>query len=177
MPKSAASGVLNYVRFIVVASDSFFYYALRQCSIFYFQYFIFLFLFYFPRAITNKFWKETLFAYAKLTSTIVIDEMDCDSCSLWYSNESKFKQEEITQWKNRGLHNINDLLCETGRFLTFHEFKEKFDVRATSLDYLGLIQSLPRNLRMRHRSRRQPEPIIHPYVSNVLEKRQGAKQF
>ena len=131
----------------------------------------------FARAITNKFWKETLFAYAKLTSTIVIDEMDCDSCSLWYSNESKFKQEEITQWKNRGLHNINDLLCETGRFLTFHEFKEKFDVRATSLDYLGLIQSLPRNLRMRHRSRRQPEPIIHPYVSNVLEKRQGAKQF
>ena len=125
----------------------------------------------------NSFWKETVLAFAKLTTTIMIDQTNGGRCALWFSNETKFKESEIVQWKNAGLHNINDLLDETGRFLTFNEFKAKFEVKAIPLDLLGLTQSLSKEVFAQSNNKKHPEPIIHPYVSFVLKSRRGAKQF
>ena len=130
------------------------------------------FLMKFAKTITNSFWKETIMAFAKLTLAIEIDKFDVGRCSLWYSNETKFKEEELAQWKNAGLYNINDIMKETGRVLTFSEFKEKFGVKAIPLDLIGLVRSFPKNLIVK-----QPEPIIHPYVSCILQRRRGAKHL
>ena len=124
----------------------------------------------FAKKIKNNFWKETIMAFAKLTSVISIDKRDIGRCSLWYSNETKFRDQELVQWKNAGLYNINDIVKETGRFLTFAEFKETFKVKAIPLDLMGLVQSLPKDLIVK-----QAEPIIHPYVSCILQSRRGAK--
>ena len=121
-------------------------------------------LLHFGRKIGNMFWKETFRAFARLTSTLLIENNELGRCHLWYSNETKFKSEEISQWKRNGLHNINDLLTESGGFLSYNALKESFGISATYLDYLGLIRSLPKTFTAEFRSK-QPEPIIHPYVS------------
>ena len=131
----------------------------------------------FARTIENAFWKETLIAYAKLTASIVIDLSNVGRCCLWYSNETKFKDEDIGQWRRRGLHNINDVVSETGRFLTFSEYKDKFKVKAMPLDILGLFQSFPNYLVTQIQKEKHLEPIIHPYVSCILESRRGAKKY
>ena len=131
----------------------------------------------FARTVGNTFWKETILAFANFTSALTIDEMDGGRCSLWYSNETKFKDEEIVQWKNRGLHNVNDVLKEPGVFLTLRELKERYGVTATPLDLQGITQSLSKHFGTQVRLKKHPEPVIHPFLSSVLEKKRGAKQF
>ena len=131
----------------------------------------------FVRTVRNIFWKETILAYAKFTEAIPIHIEDGGRCSLWYSNDTKFKDKEIVCWKNKGIHNVNDILTDNV-FLTLQEFKERYNVNVTYLDLQGIIRSLSKHFDMRRsRIERHSEPIIHPFLSSVLEKKKGAKQF
>ena len=127
--------------------------------------------------IANPFWKETCKAYAALISTIEIDLNEIGRCSLWYSNQTKFKDTTLRQWKNKGVNILNDLLHPSGELLTFAQFKTKFRVKATYLDYLGLVESLPRNWRVQLNKEQHQRPVIHPYLSCILQNRRGAKLF
>ena len=127
--------------------------------------------------ITNMFWKETCIAYATFTSTIEIDDAEIGQCGVWYSNQTKFKEVANAQWKNKGVCILDDLLDHTGKILSYEEFKDKFQVKATYLDFLGLVRSLPGNWLMQAQKKKQQRPVIHPYVAFILRKRRGAKIF
>ena len=71
--------------------------------------------------IGKAFCKETFIAFAKLTTTISIEDAELGRCNLWHSNETKFTGKEVGPWKRRGLHNINDLLKETGGFISYDQ--------------------------------------------------------
>ena len=127
--------------------------------------------------IANPFWKETLRAYAALISSIEIEDAEIGSCSVWYSDQTKFKDSINRQWKNKHLCIIDDLIDSSGEILNFERFKAKFQINTTYLDYIGLVRSLPRNWRILSRKAKCQRPVIHPFIALVLRKRRGAKIF
>ena len=127
--------------------------------------------------ITNPFWKETCRAYATVISGIEIQDSEIGRCNIWYSNKTKFTETANMQWKNRGLCIIDDLIQLTGEIMKYEHFKAKFKIKATYLDYLGLVRSLPRIWRVETEKKKEQRPVIHPYVSFVLQKKRGAKLF
>ena len=47
-------------------------------------------------------------------------------------------------WANKGILKISDLLDIHGQFLSFENFKCKFGVRCTFLDYAGVLAAIPK---------------------------------
>lgn len=79
--------------------------------------------------------------------------------------------------KNKGVCILDDLINPSGEILSFAQFKGTFKVKATYLDYLGLLSSLPKNWRAETKKTKHQRPIIHPFVAFVLQKKRGAKLF
>ena len=69
-------------------------------------------------------------------------------------NANEFKQEIIWNnrfiringktWVNKGILRISDLLDTDGHFLSFENFKCKFGVRCSFLDYAGVLATIPK---------------------------------
>ena len=129
------------------------------------------------RQVSNPFWKETLQAYACFSASLFFDPHVMSSCSIFYSNESKFKDIEIAQWREKGLQYLNDLINpETGQTYNFGQFKRVFGVQCTYLDYMGMIQSLPREWRILNKTK-EMGPLVHPQIAFLIKERRGARMF
>ena len=126
---------------------------------------------------TNPFWKETFIAYATVTSDITIETDETGRCSIWYSNQTKFSDTVNAKWKSKGLCIIDDLVQPSGEIMSYEHFKAQFKIKATYLDYLGLVRSLPRRWRAETTKKKEQRPVMHPYVAFFLQARQGAKPF
>ena len=46
-------------------------------------------------------------------------------------------------WANKRILKISDLLNTHGQFLSFENFKRKYGVRSTFLDYAGVLAAIP----------------------------------
>ena len=123
----------------------------------------------------NVFWREVIQAYGRfMTAFRVDDTMDMSRCSIWYSDQTKFKNREIRDWRGKGLRTLNDLLNENGALMTFTQLKNKFHLNGTHLDYIGLKHSLPAPW-LRADKVKLPAPIIHPAVEFILSHQKGSK--
>ena len=47
-------------------------------------------------------------------------------------------------WANKGILKISDLLNDHDQFLSFENFKCKYGVRSTFLDYAGVLSAIPK---------------------------------
>ena len=129
------------------------------------------------RKIYNPFWAEVLTAMAKYDSSVSTDIHDISRHSVWFSNYTKFQTREVRSWKRKGIVYINDLLKDNGELLSFEEAKIIYKLNGTSLDYLGLLQSLPIEWRNEQSRRKEVNPIIHPNVESILMHKQCNKSI
>ena len=51
------------------------------------------------------------------------------------------------QWFDQGVTFISDLMNSNGKFLTFEEFQNKFEIKANYLHYFQLIAAIPPDLK------------------------------
>ena len=51
------------------------------------------------------------------------------------------------QWFDRGVTFISDLMNSNGKFLTFEEFQNRFEIKANYLHYFQLIAAIPPDLK------------------------------
>ena len=51
---------------------------------------------------------------------------------------------------DQGVTFISDLMNSNGKFLTFEEFQNKFEIKANYLHYFQLIAAIPPDLKQRH---------------------------
>ena len=128
-------------------------------------------------SLNNKFWAEVLIAMAQYDNSLDVSLEDVAKHSIWFSKFTKFKVNEIRSWKRRGLVNINDLLGEDGNIASFDEIKRKFRIEGTMLDYQGLVESLPQEWKRRQGIRKEPDPVIHPNIQEVLKQKKGIRQL
>jgi hypothetical protein len=97
--------------------------------------------------VDNPFWKEVLKARISFCQDEgVNDILACPIWNTWFIQKCNIigKRKQLTQ---RGCCFLRDLLTDAGKFLTYHEFKTKFDVNINILDYHGLMHSIPNEWR------------------------------
>ncbi len=63
---------------------------------------------------------------------------------LWYNSKIKVKKKTIfyRTWSEKGVNFISDLLYEKKRFMTFNEFKQKYNINCMYLKYFGLVSAV-----------------------------------
>ena len=127
------------------------------------------------KEVSNTFWTEVMIAMAQYDRSISAEVDDISRHSVWFSNYTKFKNGEIKSWKGSGIVYINDLLKENGDILSFHEAKNIYKFSGTMLDYQGLVQSLPNEWKNKRNKLKEPNPIIHPNIQNIITHKQGNK--
>ena len=69
------------------------------------------------------------------------------------------------------------MLNEGGGIVPFNDIKRKFRIHGTALDYQGLIESLPLEWKRGERNKKEPDPIIHPSIQQILSQRRGCKHM
>ena len=52
----------------------------------------------------------------------------------------------LSEWFKKGILSINDLLNESGNFLTFHEFRDKYSCESNFLQYYQVVSAIPKRL-------------------------------
>ena len=100
-------------------------------------------------------------------------------------NANKFKQEIIWNnrfikidgksfyykaWANKGILKISDLLDIHGQFLSFENFKCKFGVLCTFLDYAGVLAAIPKIWKSEivgNAANGDNEPVPSLYISSI----------
>ena len=66
---------------------------------------------------------------------------------------------------------------EDGNIASFEEIKLKFRIEGTMLDYLGLVESLPQEWKRRQGIKKEPDPVIHPNIQEVLKQKRGSDSY
>jgi len=133
------------------------------------------FMKYLSNKISNPFWKEVTCSWGIFVSTFKSEDLSMGSISLWKSDFTKYKTDEIGQWVNKGLLYFNDLRTPSGQIMTFAEAKHVYNLPGTFLDYAGLLNSLPRAYLM---SKDKIEaPIISDQIRYLLGAEKGTKHI
>ena len=52
----------------------------------------------------------------------------------------------LSEWFKKGILSINDLLNESGNFLTFHKFRDKYSCESNFLQYYQVVSAIPKRL-------------------------------
>jgi hypothetical protein len=122
------------------------------------------------KKIENPFWREVLQAW-RLYKTCSRNESTLN-LSLW--NTYFIKNENLLQAKNylvgKGCKFIKNIISSNGTFLTFDEFKNKYDCNINYLDYLGLLSSIPKKWKddINAQDRTFSENEIIPAKCNII---------
>ena len=88
---------------------------------------------------------------------------------------TKYQTNCIETWREKGLRYISDILYDEGKILTSQQVKQIYHIGGSYLDYMGLINSLPREWKSIPMKNRAEYPTIHPQVAFVMSKEKGAK--
>ena len=125
----------------------------------------------------NRFWSDVALAVAEFKAAYgdySWDEMS--SCSLWYSDYSKFYNNRIHSWFSRGIRFLNDMLKADGAIMSFEEAKHIYGIAGLQFDYDCVVSSLPRIWRTANKTKLYG-PLIDPSLAFILSKSHGAKHI
>ena len=102
---------------------------------------------------------------------------------IWYNKNVRIGGRCVfyKEWFKKGVKIINDLVDETGTFLSLEKLQKRFSIQTNYLTYYGLTQCL-NNLSEKHKkSVNDPPKIIYPYkpqnISIFLKNKKGSKDF
>ena len=99
--------------------------------------------------------------------------------SIWRLQMTKFNglplnMARLQKWS---IIYINDLIKENGDILSYQEAKHIYKFSGTMLGYLGLVHSLPNEWKNRQRKSKEPNPVIHPNIQNIISHKRGNKHI
>ena len=92
------------------------------------------------------FYKSVLTVWQELHFKTPLSVNEMKEEILWNNRFIKIGGKTIyyKAWVRKRIWKINDLLDSHGHFLSFKNFKSKFGVRCTFLDYAGLLAAIPK---------------------------------
>jgi len=106
-----------------------------------------------PRTIQNhKFWVEVLLYWSELTYISCIDDWDTVlDMNIWFNNYIKIGKKVVfyQKWFEAGVKKIGDLYDVNSRaILTLDQFNEKYGVKASFIEYYGVLSAIPGHWKM-----------------------------
>ena len=94
---------------------------------------------------TDTFNTEILHLWSEISYERNVNSLDHFlSLPLWHNSLTRIDNKPVfyQSWYSKGIRNVADLLKDRNVFLSFHELKHRFDVKAIFLTLLGLQSSL-----------------------------------
>ena len=94
----------------------------------------------------NPFWKHILESWVQYIHSFKIDTLSKTIYSPLWGNSliNGTGNYIINEWYNKGIRNVIDLIDENGQFYEFQRLQETYEIHGTYLDYMQLINSIPR---------------------------------
>ena len=94
----------------------------------------------------SVFYKDVLAVWQELNSKDPRNANEYKQEIIWNNRFIKIdgKSFYYRSWANKGIMKISDLLNTHGQFLSFENFKCKYGVRSTFLDYAGVLAAIPK---------------------------------
>ena len=94
----------------------------------------------------NPFWKHILESWVQYIRSFKIDNLVKKIYSPLWGNSliNRNGNYIINEWYNKGIRNVIDLIDENGLFYQFQMLQERYGIHGTYLDYMQLINRIPR---------------------------------
>ena len=133
----------------------------------------------------NPFWKHILESWVLYMHSFKTDNLVRIIYSpLWGNSKISVNANFIiNEWFNKGIRNIMDLIDENGLFYNFQNLQERYNIHGTYLDYLHLMQNIPRLWRDTIEENREKNVLyrynvqINCYVFKLLRKKKGCRDI
>ncbi len=94
----------------------------------------------------NSFWRDVLKAWCDYNYKDPMDKYSIQHQVIWYNSFIRINAKPCfyKKWLEKGVCKIKDLMKNGDSFLSFVEFKNKYDIACDYLSYYGLIQAIPK---------------------------------
>ena len=133
----------------------------------------------------NPFWKNVLESWVKYLRSYKIDSLVKVMYSpLWGNSQiHENKNHIINEWYTKGIRNVMDLIDGDGSMYDFQKLKDVYEIHGTYLDYLHLINRIPRlwrdmiNENSTKNASYKYNVQINCYVFYLLRKRRGCRDI
>lgn len=133
----------------------------------------------------NPFWKNVLESWTQYQQSFNFDSLAKVMYSpLWGNSHINGNGNYIiNEWYNKGIRNIMDLIDENGGIYEFQELQEKYKIHGTYLDYMHLLNKIPRlwrdkiNENNRENVSFRYNVQVNCYVFYLLRKRRGCRDI
>ena len=91
------------------------------------------------------------------------------SLNLWHNSLVKVGKKPIyyKSWSAKGIQNVRHLMRDESKFLSFTEFKERFDIKTNFLTFYGVI-SFIKNLRNKVKTQAPPKGNYESFIDVFL---------
>ena len=91
------------------------------------------------------------------------------SLNLWHNSLVKVGKKPIyyKSWSAKGIQNVRHLMRDESKFLSFTEFKERFDIKTNFLTFYGVISSI-KNLRNKVKTQPPPKGNYESFIDVFL---------
>ncbi len=98
------------------------------------------------KARVNSFWIDVLKAWCDYNHKNPIDKYSIQQQVIWYNSFIRVNGKPCfyKKWLEKGVCRIKDLMKNGDLFLSYVEFKNKYDISCDYLSYYGLIQAVPK---------------------------------
>lgn len=122
------------------------------------------------KTLLNPFWIDVLQAWTYFIELYRPESYEILTDTLWFSDYTKYANEIIKSWDDKGFIFINDLVNPiAGHLLTREEINQKYAIKMTFLCYHSLIRSIPSEIRNRNNYQQLKLPFI-PYQIALVSK-------
>ena len=116
-------------------------------------------------------WCEYNYTNIEDCSDDVLNEM------IWFNSNIRVQNKPVfhKNMYDRNIMIIKDLVNENNNFLTFEEFKNKYQVNITFLDYYGLIHAIPQEYKQKIQSYANCSPQTKYKIYRLLQEEKFSK--
>ena len=127
----------------------------------------------------NTFWINVFEAWAKFELPPPTTPEEVMSQTIWSNKNIKRNGRSFIyqSWLRKGIYFINDLLKNDGRFMSFAEFRNQYQLEVNFVDYYSVIEAVPLHWKRLCRNSNKIVNIIHPYVTLLKNSLKTTKPF
>ena len=133
------------------------------------------------KQLKNRFWNEVFEAWKEFKDIVEVNEDNIGSTSIWNNENIKVANVKViyNDWINKGVLIVDDLLLEDNTFMSFQEFKNKFNINTNFLIYHGLISAIKKFHRNMNNKlfKKCIGPVMPLLLKSILDRQKGSKNM
>ena len=131
--------------------------------------------------VKNKFWIDVFKAWQYFVDKDINSTWEYFLASpLWMNKNININNKHVLHrsWYNEGIFFVNDVISNSGKFLSYGEIKDKFDISGNIMMYNSIISALNKTKKLYSRGdNKLTEPFIPSFVQTILKRKKGTKDI